>query len=151
MLETNPVRGFEVDRATLGFVGTDLQRPECILAERDGMLWVADARGGVVRISPDGTQTIITQTEHTAFAFVTDGAVRLGPSRTEVRAGQLAVLGRGDRVVANCDASSGRMVLIAGRPIGEPVARGGPFVMNTQDEIRQAWADYRAGRLLDDT
>ncbi len=86
--------------------------------------------------------------EHNAFAFVTDGAVRLGPSRAEVRAGQLAVLGRGDRVVASCDATSGRMVLIAGRPIGEPVARGGPFVMNTQDEIRQAWDDYRSGRLV---
>lgn len=87
--------------------------------------------------------------EHTAFAFVTEGAVRLGPSRAEVRAGQLAVLGRGDRVLASCDASSGRMVLIAGRPLGEPVARGGPFVMNTQDEIRQAWDDYRSGRLVD--
>jgi quercetin 2,3-dioxygenase len=86
--------------------------------------------------------------EHNAFAFVTDGAVRLGPSQAEVRAGQLAVLGRGDRVIANCDASSGRMVLIAGRPLNEPVARGGPFVMNTQDEIRQAWEDYRSGRLL---
>ncbi|HVH46254.1 MAG TPA: pirin family protein [Labilithrix sp.] len=86
--------------------------------------------------------------EHNAFAFVTDGAVRLGPSRAEIRAGQLAVLGRGDRVVATCDASSGRMVVIAGRPIGEPVARGGPFVMNTQDEIRQAWEDYRSGRLV---
>jgi len=58
------------------------------------------------------------------------------------------VLGRGDRVGATCDASSGRMILLAGRPIGEPVARGGPFVMNTDDEIRQAWADYRAGRLV---
>jgi len=86
--------------------------------------------------------------EHNAFAFVTDGAVRLGPSRAEVRAGQLAVLGRGDRVLATCDATSGRMVLIAGRPIGEPVARGGPFVMNTEDEIRQAWEDYRSGRLV---
>jgi quercetin 2,3-dioxygenase len=86
-------------------------------------------------------------TAHNAFAFVTDGAVRLGPSRTEVRAGQLAVLARGDSVLASCDASSGRMLLVAGQPIGEPVARGGPFVMNTEDEIRQAWEDYRSGRL----
>src|SRR5262249_2821457 len=86
--------------------------------------------------------------EHTAFAFVTDGAVRLGPSRAEVRAGQLPVLGPGDHVTAEGDASSGRMALVAGRPIGEPVARCGPFVMNTQDEIRQALDDDRSGRLL---
>lgn len=86
---------------------------------------------------------------HNSFALVTDGAVRLGPSRKEVRAGQLAVLHGGDGVLATCDAASGRMLLLAGRPIGEPVARGGPFVMNTQDELRQAWEDYRAGRLTD--
>ncbi len=87
-------------------------------------------------------------TDHAAFAFVIEGAVRLGPGRTEVRAGQLAVLGRGDRITASCDASSGRMLVFAGRPLGEPVARGGPFVMNTQEEIRQAWDDYRSGRLV---
>ena len=43
------------------YIGHDLQRPECILAEPDGTLWSADARGGVVRIAPDGTQQIITQ------------------------------------------------------------------------------------------
>jgi quercetin 2,3-dioxygenase len=88
--------------------------------------------------------------DHNAFAFITEGAVRVGPSKTEVRAGQLAVLARnGDRAIASCDAASGgRMILIAGRPINEPVARGGPFVMNTDDEIRQAWDDYRSGRLV---
>ncbi|MBX3233145.1 MAG: pirin family protein [Labilithrix sp.] len=87
-------------------------------------------------------------TSHNAFAFVTDGAVRLGPEKREVRAGQLAVLSHGDHAVATCDASAGRMILVAGKPIGEPVARGGPFVMNTDDEIRQAWDDYRSGRLV---
>ncbi len=86
---------------------------------------------------------------HNAFVFVTDGAVRLGPSKTEVRRGQLAVLGRGgDSLRATCDASSGRMLVIAGRPLSEPVARRGPFVMNTDEEIRQAFEDYRSGRLV---
>ena len=43
----NPLDGFAVDPATLGFVGEGLERPECILAERDGMLWVADGRESV--------------------------------------------------------------------------------------------------------
>lgn len=57
----NPLKGFQVDPAAIRFVGRDLQRPECILAERDRTLWSADARGGVVRIDPDGTQTLVTQ------------------------------------------------------------------------------------------
>jgi gluconolactonase len=58
----NPLRDFRVEPGLVRFVGQNLQRPECILAERDGTLWSADARGGVVRIEPDGTQTLIAQT-----------------------------------------------------------------------------------------
>ena len=61
MLKNNPIRGFSIDPEALRFVGEDLQRPECILAESDGSLWSADARGGVVHIRPDGTQKVITQ------------------------------------------------------------------------------------------
>ncbi|WP_372661084.1 SMP-30/gluconolactonase/LRE family protein [Hydrogenophaga sp.] len=64
----NPLDHFVVDRAAIRTVGTDLQRPECILAERDGTLWAADARGGVTRIAPDGTQSFIGQTADTRFA-----------------------------------------------------------------------------------
>jgi gluconolactonase len=57
---TNPLVGWEVDPAKIRTVGHDLSRPECILAERDGSLWTADARGGVVHILPDGSQRLIT-------------------------------------------------------------------------------------------
>jgi gluconolactonase len=57
----NPLVGWQVDRETIRTIGHDLQRPECILAERNGDLWAADARGGVMQISPDGTQRLITQ------------------------------------------------------------------------------------------
>jgi len=60
-LNRNPVKDFKIDKEKMGFVGKDLQRPECILAESDGGLWAADARGGVAHIKPDGTQNIITQ------------------------------------------------------------------------------------------
>jgi len=67
-MAANPLDGFVVDPSQIEFIGHDLQRPECILAERDGTLWSADARGGVVRIRPDGNQEIITQKSATAFA-----------------------------------------------------------------------------------
>ena len=57
----NPLIGFQVDRSQIVQVGHDLQRPECILAERDGTLWSADARGGVMCIAPDGSQRFIGQ------------------------------------------------------------------------------------------
>lgn len=63
----NPLLGFRVDRADVGFRGTGLERPECILAERNGTLWSADARGGVMRIDADGTQLLITPSADTHF------------------------------------------------------------------------------------
>lgn len=65
MLKNNPLHGFELDISTIRTIGKDLQRPECILAEPDGSLWAADARGGVVHIKPDGSQEVITQ-KHTS-------------------------------------------------------------------------------------
>lgn len=61
MNDANPLDGFTVDRSAIRYIGTDLQRPECILAERDGTLWAADARGGVTRLAPDGSQQFIGQ------------------------------------------------------------------------------------------
>ena len=58
---TNPLIGWQVDRSAIEMVGHDLQRPECILAEPDGSLWTADARGGVMHIAADGEQTLIAQ------------------------------------------------------------------------------------------
>ncbi|WP_231973392.1 hypothetical protein [Variovorax sp. HW608] len=65
----NPLIGWQVDRAAIRTIGHDLQRPECVLAERDGTLWTADARGGAMRIAPDGSQTLITpRVAHAAAA-----------------------------------------------------------------------------------
>ena len=74
MLKSNPLYGFEIDTAKLSYIGEGLQRPECILAEPDGSLWVADARGGVVHIKPGGTQEIITQ-KHVSGIDVTSSDV----------------------------------------------------------------------------
>lgn len=72
----NPLDGFRVDKQAIRYIGEGLQRPECILAERDGSLWSADARGGVVHIRPDGSQRIVTQSHQQAFAGASDDAKR---------------------------------------------------------------------------
>lgn len=73
----NPLIGFRVEDAVIGYAGHDLQRPECILAERNGTLWSADARGGVVRIAPDGTQNLIVQTSDPHFDLCGDASTSL--------------------------------------------------------------------------
>jgi hypothetical protein len=76
MLE-NPINGFEIDPKQLRYIGQDLQRPECILAEPDGTLWSADARGGVVKIGSVGTQKLITQNIQSGFSLSSNEAEKL--------------------------------------------------------------------------
>jgi redox-sensitive bicupin YhaK (pirin superfamily) len=81
-----------------------------------------------------------------AFVYVFEGSVRLaGEALTQHI---LAVLGKGDQVGIEAGAEGTRFILVAGRPLGEPVVQYGPFVMNTREEIEQAFADYRDGRMV---
>lgn len=82
---------------------------------------------------------------HTAFAHVYEGAARFGA--TALARGELAVFGPGDAIRGAAESGGGRLILLAAAPLNEPVARYGPFVMNTVDEIEKAFDDYRAGRL----
>jgi redox-sensitive bicupin YhaK (pirin superfamily) len=78
--------------------------------------------------------------------YVYRGSVTLaGDEPRGVARGQIALLGPGGDLVAEAASEAG-LLLVAGRPLGEPVARYGPFVMNTEAEIRQAFADYQSGR-----
>jgi redox-sensitive bicupin YhaK (pirin superfamily) len=82
---------------------------------------------------------------HNAFVAVASGTAVI--DGRELVADTLGVLGVGDVVEMSARENS-RVLLFAGAPIGEPVARRGPFVMNTDEEIRQAFDDYRSGRLV---
>ncbi len=93
---------------------------------------------------PAGIEYIESVTSsHNAFLYLIAGEVNIGNSR--ISAGQLAVLDAGNYLQLNAVEES-RFLLVAGRPVNEPVARGGPFVMNSEEEIRQAFRDYRAGK-----
>ncbi len=85
---------------------------------------------------------------HSAFLYVYEGALRVGEGSdaATVQARELAVLSEGDSVLLEGRETESRAILVAGRPLREPVARYGPFVMNTREEIMQAMADYQAGK-----
>jgi redox-sensitive bicupin YhaK (pirin superfamily) len=85
---------------------------------------------------------------HTAFAYLDEGEVRFGPERKIVRAPALVVFGDGDVVEASAGAQGGRFLLAAARPLREPIARYGPFLMNTRAEIEHTLEELRTGRFI---
>jgi redox-sensitive bicupin YhaK (pirin superfamily) len=104
-----------------------------------------------VRMAPGAVVELPLTPGHNAFAYVYEGRVTLGPASgpKEAGAGQLATLSDGDalRAATGSDAPA-RFLLLAARPLREPIARYGPFVMNTREEILQAVEDYRSGQFL---
>ena len=82
---------------------------------------------------------------HSAFAYVFDGA-DAQVAGDVLRRSELAVLSKGGSVRIGGREAPARVLLVAGKPLGESVARYGPFVMNTPEEIHQAIADFRAGK-----
>jgi quercetin 2,3-dioxygenase len=83
---------------------------------------------------------------HTAFAYVDHGEVRFGAEKKAASAPSLVVFGDGDVIEASAGTAGGRFLLAAARPLNEPIARYGPFVMNTRAEIEQTLEDLRSGR-----
>ncbi|MDR6674058.1 pirin family protein [Xanthomonas sp. 1678] len=97
----------------------------------------ADARWDF--LLPDG---------HNAFAYAYEGAAAVGEGEAmrALPAQTLAVLGGGDLLQLQAGNAGARLILVAGRPLREPVARHGPFVMNTREELMQAFVDFQEGR-----
>ena len=106
-----------------------------------------------VAIAPKAEFVQALPADYAAFVYVFEGAIRVGsdPNASAVRAHELAVLGEGEEVrltgvSAGADGRSARAILVAGRPLREPVAKYGPFVMNTREELQQAFADFQSGK-----
>jgi len=104
-------------------------------------------------VSAGARLTLPWRPDFNALVYALGGAGSVGTERRPLRSGQLAVLGAGDTVSVQADDSQDShtpsldVLVLGGRPIREPVAWYGPFVMNTEAELRQAFEDFQAGRL----
>jgi len=84
-------------------------------------------------------------TRDNTFLFVIDGELEIGEQQAPLRTRRLGILGAGDGVKVYSP-SGARFLLVSAQPLNEPVARGGPFVMNSKEEIIQAFDDYKHNR-----
>lgn len=87
--------------------------------------------------------------DHSAFVYALDGVVLVGEGDRALARGELAELGPGPLARLRAPSGEARALLVAAAPIREPVARRGPFVMTTEEELDRAFEDYRSGRLTD--
>jgi gluconolactonase len=139
MKRSNPILDFGIDKSTLRFVGHDLQRPECILAERDGTLWSADARGGVVKIESDGSQSIVTQRRSAHF---TDAGSEANRYLQGTLPNGMAFARNGDFLIANFGTDclevmtrEGNSRVLADTIDGQPVGKVNFVLRDSQDRI----------------
>ena len=80
------------------------------------------------------------------FLFLIEGSLSAGEQKSGLQRRTLAIMGAGDNVRVEAGSEGARFLLVSGQPLNEPIARGGPFVMNTQAEVQQAFNDYRNNR-----
>jgi redox-sensitive bicupin YhaK (pirin superfamily) len=139
-----------------GQTADGLAKVRVIAGEALGVKAVIDTRTEVVyqdwKLKPGAAVEQPLAAAHHAFVYVFQGKLDVGSEGTSVADGQLGLLGPGGGVrlaVPKTAAAPARLLLLAGQPLREPVARYGPFVMNTDAEIRQALSDYRSGRFAE--
>src|SRR5689334_11044867 len=137
--EANPLLGFALEASQITQVGNGLQRPECILAERDGTLWAADARGGVARLDPDGSQHSITQQRSQSFAGASSEASRYLEGTLP---NGLAFARNGDILISNFGTDclevmtrDGATRVLADSIDGEPIGKVNFVLRDSKDRI----------------
>ena len=136
-----------------------------IVTDQDGKVWVkviaGESLGATavietrtpimyldIRLQPGTVFSQAVPEEYDGFCYVWRGSGYLGAERRRAEKGQIALFDKGSEFRMEAGENSEiRMLLIAGVPLNEPIARHGPFVMNTWEEIEQAFEDYRSGKL----
>lgn len=101
-------------------------------------------------IQPGGQVSTEISSAHNVGVYVFSGTLLVGADKQEIEDGQMAVLTEGATIqlsVSSSEPAAARFLVLGGIPHNEPVARYGPFVMNTKEELQQAFADYQGGRM----
>jgi redox-sensitive bicupin YhaK (pirin superfamily) len=102
-----------------------------------------------VAMPPEASLELPAKPGHTAFAFVLEGAVFFDEEKSrQIEADHLALFGEGDMVSVVTMDRPARFIFVSGRPLREPIAWGGPIVMNTEEELEQAFREYRDGTFI---
>lgn len=147
-------QGVPSDRIPTASTDDGLVHVRVIAGEALGVSAVIDTHTPIVfqdwTVHAGGDVTTVVPADHQALVYVFEGQVRVGNGDAVLREGEMAILGQGDQVRlrgVEGDERPGRMLLLAGVPLAEPVARYGPFVMNTRDELIQAFRDYESGKM----
>jgi hypothetical protein len=101
-----------------------------------------------VHLPPRGVFTQPVPQGHNAFVYVYEGEATVGDGGDgqRLRRSEIGILGKGAEIKVAAGETPTRLLIVAGKPLGEPIARHGPFVMNTMAEIRQAVEDFTSGR-----
>ena len=85
---------------------------------------------------------------HNSFIYLIEGEIKIGQNKhSKIKGSTLILLNNGEELNI-CAVTKAKFLLISGKPIGEQIARGGPFVMNTKEEITQAISDYQSGKFV---
>ncbi|HEY0838864.1 MAG TPA: pirin family protein [Vulgatibacter sp.] len=140
------------DQLAQGTLGPSGSRISVISGEVNGLVGPVRERPTdpllvTAMLEDDRPFVVDTPEGHNAFVFVGSGDVQIGPDATPVREGAIAILGPGRSLEVRAPTQRSEILVAAGKPLREPIVQYGPFVMNTEAEIRQAFADYRAGVL----
>jgi len=130
---------FEVEGAAVKLISGEWHGHNGPAPERTTQAFIAD-----VSLTPNANVEIPVPGTHAGFVYVLEGELRVGGET--VSNGEIGVLSAGSALEAATSETGARFLVIAGKPIREPIAKYGPFVMNTADEIRQAISDYQSGR-----
>lgn len=96
-----------------------------------------------IRLQADAELSQDIAVSHNAFIYVIEGSLAVGTSDVDLNVGDLCVLGEGDEATITALGEGTRFLLVAGKVLNEPVAKGGPFVMNTRKEVMQAFEDFQ--------